>query len=109
MHNTCRSLVRPQSHGRSRRSIQYLLALFFAFSKRSKSCKEVDSDVNYLHERTRRRDHYCISTTKRDVCQVIKQKRIGREFKMTTKLGGYDTDGVMLDLGSNVNILPKKS
>jgi hypothetical protein len=28
---------------------------------------------------------------------------------MTTELGGYDMDGVMLDLGSNVNILPKKS
>jgi hypothetical protein len=27
---------------------------------------------------------------------------------MTTKLGGYDKDGVMLDLGSDVNILPKK-
>jgi hypothetical protein len=28
---------------------------------------------------------------------------------MTTELGGYDMDGVMLDLGSDVNILPKKS
>jgi hypothetical protein len=26
---------------------------------------------------------------------------------MTTKLGGYEMDGVMLDLGSDVNILPK--
>jgi hypothetical protein len=32
---------------------------------------------------------------KRDVCQVSKQKHTGREFKMTTKLGGYDMDGVM--------------
>jgi hypothetical protein len=28
---------------------------------------------------------------------------------MTTELGGYDMDGVMLDLGFDVNILPKKS
>jgi hypothetical protein len=28
---------------------------------------------------------------------------------MTTELGGYDMDGVMLDLGSDMNILPKKS
>jgi hypothetical protein len=27
---------------------------------------------------------------------------------MTIELGGYDMDGVMLDLGSDVNILPKK-
>jgi hypothetical protein len=45
----------------------------------------------------------------REVCQVSKKKHIGREFKMTTELGGYDMDGVMLDLGSDVNILPKKS
>jgi hypothetical protein len=32
-----------------------------------------------------------------------------REFKMTTELGGYDMDGVMLDLGSDVNIFPNKS
>jgi hypothetical protein len=45
----------------------------------------------------------------RDVCQVSKKKRTSQEFKMTTKLGGYDIDGVMLDLGSELNILPKKS
>jgi hypothetical protein len=45
----------------------------------------------------------------REVCQVSKQKCTSREFKMTTELGGYDMDGVMLDLGSDVNILPKKS
>jgi hypothetical protein len=28
---------------------------------------------------------------------------------MTTNLGGYDMDGVMLDLGFDVNILPKNS
>jgi hypothetical protein len=27
---------------------------------------------------------------------------------MITELGGYDMDGIMLDLGSDVNILPKK-
>jgi hypothetical protein len=28
---------------------------------------------------------------------------------MTRELGGYDMDGVILDLGFDVNILPKKS
>jgi hypothetical protein len=28
---------------------------------------------------------------------------------MKTELGGYETDGVMLDLGSDVNIFSKKS
>jgi hypothetical protein len=34
---------------------------------------------------------------------------MGREFKMTVELGSYEMDGVMLDLGSDVNILLKKS
>jgi hypothetical protein len=45
----------------------------------------------------------------RDVCKVSKQKRTGREFKMIVELGGYDMDGVMLDLDSDLNILHKKS
>jgi hypothetical protein len=37
----------------------------------------------------------------REVCPGQQAKScIGREFKMTTELGGYDMDGVMLDLGS---------
>jgi hypothetical protein len=34
---------------------------------------------------------------------------MGREFKMTTELGKYEMEGIMLDLGSDVNIFPKKS
>jgi hypothetical protein len=41
--------------------------------------------------------------------QVNEQKRIGRYFKMMIELGSYEMDGVMLDLGYNVNILVKKS
>jgi hypothetical protein len=45
----------------------------------------------------------------RDMCQVSKKKCTGREFKMTPKFGSYEMDVVMLDLGSDMNILPKKS
>jgi hypothetical protein len=44
----------------------------------------------------------------RYVCQVSKKKHTDREFKMTKNLGGYDMDGVMLDMGSDVNIFPNK-
>jgi hypothetical protein len=47
--------------------------------------------------------------SERDVFQVDKKNFIGRELNMTTNIGGYDMDGVMLDLGFNVNILTKKS
>jgi hypothetical protein len=45
----------------------------------------------------------------RDVCQVNKHRHTCREFKMTTELRSYEMNGVMLDLGSDVNILSKKS
>jgi hypothetical protein len=41
------------------------------------------------------------------MCQVSKHKCIGCKFKMTMKLSGYDIDGVMLDLWSDVNLLSK--
>jgi len=44
----------------------------------------------------------------RDMCQVSKKKHMGHEFNMKTKLASYDMDGVVLDLGYDVNILPKK-
>jgi hypothetical protein len=44
----------------------------------------------------------------RDVCQVRKQKHTRREFKMTVEFGSYELDGVMMDLGSDVNIFLKK-
>jgi hypothetical protein len=43
------------------------------------------------------------------VFQVNKKKCTRREFKMTTEIRSYEMDSVMLDLGSYVNIFPKKS
>jgi hypothetical protein len=42
------------------------------------------------------------------VCQVNKKKRTIQEFKMKMELGSYGMDGVMLDLGLDVNIFPNK-
>jgi len=33
--------------------------------------------------------------------------RIGREMRLTVRIGEYEMDQVILDLGSNVNVLPK--
>jgi len=45
----------------------------------------------------------------RDMRHVSRRKQSGREFKMTTELGSYEMEGVILDLGSDVDILLKKS
>jgi hypothetical protein len=47
--------------------------------------------------------------TERDVCHASKHKCIGREFKMIAELGNYEMDGVILDLGFDMNIMLKKS
>jgi hypothetical protein len=39
----------------------------------------------------------------------MKKRIMGREFKMTMDLGGYELKDVILDLGSDVNILTNKS
>lgn len=42
----------------------------------------------------------------RIVCKVGKiKKRIGREMRLTTQIGEYEMDQVILDLGSNANVL----
>jgi hypothetical protein len=44
----------------------------------------------------------------RDVFQVNKQKHTSQEFKMMKELCGYEMEGVLLDMGYNVNILSNK-
>ena len=45
----------------------------------------------------------------RGVRHVGKKKRRSKELKFFAEIGGYDMDNVILDLGSDVNILPQKS
>ena len=42
---------------------------------------------------------------KKKVNQVWKKRKIGRELRMTAQIGDYDMDYIILDLGSDVNIL----
>ena len=39
------------------------------------------------------------------VNQVRKKCKIGRELRMNAQIGDYDMDYIILDLGSNINIL----
>jgi hypothetical protein len=45
--------------------------------------------------------------TQRVVNQVLHRKRTNEEFKFSEQIGEYDVDNVILDLGSDVNVLPK--
>jgi hypothetical protein len=47
--------------------------------------------------------------TQRMVNQVLRRKRTNEEFKFSAQIGEYDVDNVILDLGSDVNFLPKKT
>jgi len=43
------------------------------------------------------------------MCHVGRKKRTGRELKLSLEMGSYEMKDVMLNLMSDVNILPKKS
>ena len=46
----------------------------------------------------------------KDVHKLYKhKKRTGREMRLTVKIGDYEFDQVILDLGSDANVLPKKT
>jgi hypothetical protein len=45
----------------------------------------------------------------RIVNQVLRRKRTNGEFRFSVYIREYDVDNVILDLGSDVNVLPKKT
>jgi hypothetical protein len=47
--------------------------------------------------------------TQRVVNQVLRRKRTNEEFRFNAQIGEYDVDNVILDLGSDVNVLPKQT
>ena len=42
------------------------------------------------------------------VNQVLRTKRTNEEFRFNAHIGEYDVVNIILDLGSDVNVLPKK-
>jgi hypothetical protein len=47
--------------------------------------------------------------TQRVVNQVLHKKSTNEEFKFSVQIGEYDVDNVILDFGSDVNVLPKNT
>jgi len=45
----------------------------------------------------------------KDVKQVTKKPRTSQEIRINAHIGEYDIDKIVLDLGSDVNVMPKKT
>lgn len=45
----------------------------------------------------------------KDVNQVSKKPRISHEFRINAQIGDYDIENIVIDLGSDVNVMPKKT
>jgi hypothetical protein len=43
------------------------------------------------------------------VNQVLHKKRTNKEFRFSAHIGDYDVDNVILDLGYDVNVIPRKT
>jgi hypothetical protein len=50
-----------------------------------------------------------VPTENKVVNQLLRKKRTNGEFRFSAQIGEYDIDNVILDLGSDVNMLPKKT
>ena len=50
-----------------------------------------------------------MATTNRVVHHIKKYVQTGREMRLSAQIGDYDMDKVVLDLGSNVNVLMKQT
>lgn len=65
--------------------------------------------VNGLQELINR----CTRNTLGEPCVVWKigkhKSRIGREMRLTTQIGEYEMDQIIMNLGSNTNVLPKQT
>jgi hypothetical protein len=44
----------------------------------------------------------------RDVNQVSRKRRTNKELHLSAQIGDYDVDYVVLDLGSEVNVMTKR-
>ena len=49
------------------------------------------------------------SWPEKKVNQVRKKFKTGSELRMTMQIGDYDMDYIILNLGSNINILTRKT
>jgi hypothetical protein len=76
-----------------------------------KSCVELMKDINMLCMLYNMIDHYTkgrdIPFTERMVNQVLHRKRMNEEFRFNAQIGEYNVDDVILDLGYDVNVVPK--
>ena len=53
--------------------------------------------------------HLMNKTIKDSVMNSLQKRKIGKEMRMNIQIGDYEVDSVILDLGSDVNILTKKT
>jgi hypothetical protein len=78
-----------------------------------KSCLEFMKEKTTLKTLREMIDHYTqdreIPTTQRVVNQVLCNKRTNKELRLSVQIGEYDMDNVILDLGLDVNVLPRKT
>jgi hypothetical protein len=76
-----------------------------------KSCVELMRDKTVLSILYNMIDH-CVKgrdtlVTQQMINQVLRRKRTNKEFKFNAHIGEYDVDNFILDLGLDVNVLPK--
>ena len=72
------------------------------------SCLSLERDFDALVE-LETLLHHLDKTVKDSAVNSLKKRKIGKEMRMNVQIGDYEVDSVILDLGSDVNIITKQT
>jgi hypothetical protein len=73
------------------------------------SCLKLIRDENEQFEVQRLIDYYDPTATERAVNQIKRYIHTGKELRLSAVIGSYEMDEVVLDLGSEVNVMTKQT
>ena len=85
------------------RSVQYFLRSFLKLVRNEKYIGELQHIIDQYQQSS------SVSSTQRAVHNIMGHTRTGREMRLTAQIGEFEMDEVILDLGSEVNVLTKQT
>ena len=89
-----------------RKEASKLVSLLYTFIEMIKDVKAIQELQNLVR-------HYEIgrvdSLLNKSVHQLCKKRRMNKELHLNSQIGEYDIDYVVLDLGSEVNVITKQT
>ena len=85
------------------RSVQSFLQSCLKLVRNEKAIEEIQRIIDQYQQSS------SVSSTQRAIHNIMGHTRTGREMRLTAQIGEFEMDEVILDLGSEVNVLTKQT